>query len=82
MDVIKVRQLAFHALSGFRDMEKDDAVEMALWDLCDILLHVANDPASVALVARIESSIRGERPVGEAQVSDAVDAYCLPDMSL
>lgn len=51
-DTEKIRQLANSALAGFEDMSLDGAVEFALWNLTEILAHVADDPGSIALIER------------------------------
>ncbi|MBB3997183.1 hypothetical protein [Aureimonas pseudogalii] len=54
MDANKVRFWAYEALSGFETLGPRDAAEGAILNLLDILLHVADDPASIALVERID----------------------------
>lgn len=65
MNAERVRQLAGSALSGFLDLGFEDAVEMALWDLTEILKDVTDDPASVALIARVEAGIRDKSVFGK-----------------
>lgn len=67
MNAERVRQLAGSALSGFLDLGFEDAVEMALWDLTEILKDVTDDPGSIALVARIEAGIRDKSLLCEHQ---------------
>ena len=70
MDAMKVRQLADHALAGFEDLSHDSAVEVALWDLCEILAHVTDDPGSIALVERVEVRLRNKGFVTHRQRGD------------
>jgi hypothetical protein len=60
MDAVKVRRLAYSALSSFQTLDTETAVEVALWDLVEILEHVADDPSAVALVTWVKGRIRGE----------------------
>lgn len=63
-DSATIRRLAQHALAAFEDLARDSAVEMVLWDLCEILAHVTDDPVSVSLVQRIETQINSKDFVG------------------
>lgn len=82
MDALKVRQLANSALAGFEDLRIEGAVEVALWNLSEILLHVADDPCSIALVGRIEGRIRGEGFFGDRKPADFVELKVSPLMAL
>nr|WP_228929757.1 hypothetical protein [Roseibium aggregatum] len=60
MDTNRVRFLAYSALQGFETLDPEDALDGAIADLLDILLHVANDPVAVSLAERIERNVRGK----------------------
>lgn len=82
MDAMRVRQLANSALAGFEDMSLEGAVEFALWNLTEILAHVADDPGSVSLIERIEVRLRGEGFLGNGKRSDLVNLEVPPLMTV
>ena len=82
MDAMKVRQLANSALAGFEDLRIEGAVELALWNLCEILLHVADDPCSIDLAARIEVRLRNEGFFGDRKTADFVKVEIAPLVAL
>lgn len=69
MDAERVRFWAYEALSGYETLDAQDATEGATLNLLDILLHVTDDPASVALVERIETRIRDKNPIHDAAIA-------------
>lgn len=73
MNIAEIRRLAVSALSGFETLDRDDAVEGAIYDLSAMLKHVADDPGAIALVERIEARIRTESVVCDGKRSDLID---------
>jgi len=60
VDAGEIRRLANSALAGFEDLRIESAVEFAIFNLTEILAHVADDPGSISLIERVESRLRNE----------------------
>ena len=77
MDVEFVRRKTHTALAGLKDLDPADAIDMAMFDLSEILAHVGND-ADVPLIAVIERHLSAKGYTGEGWLTDERTGQLLP----
>lgn len=82
MDANRIRFIADDLLGAFETLDRKDATYHAMLGLIDILLHVADDPASIRLASRIKAMIDEECGIDDGNAGNLVDGEIPPSVAL